>query len=110
MGVIRWILYIVVLIGVLALAYYATKWIAGVPTLSQTSRNIRILEKVMIGKDSYLLIVKVQDKVMMLSATPGGITKLEDLEEYIEAPKNSTQDFGKVFLKQKKKRNRRDKS
>lgn len=100
MIVLKLLLYFAVLIGVLVLAYYTTKLIAGTAGPRQASANIQILEKVMLGKDSYLLIARIQERVVLLGVTPGGIQKLEELEEYIEGSQKQPEDFGRVLAKQ----------
>ena len=97
MIILRLLLSMIVLAGVLVLAYYTTKFLARTTGSRLASANVRVLEKVMLGKESYLLIVKIQDRVILLGVTPGGIQKLEELDDYIESNKNTPQDFGKIF-------------
>lgn len=95
-------LYFAVVIGVLYLAYYATKMIGKTAGARQASANIQVLEKVVLTKDSFLLIVRIQDKVTLLGVTPGGISKLDELDGYEEGELKITEDFGTVFAKQLK--------
>lgn len=103
MIVLKLLLYFVVIIGVLVLAYYATKFIGGLAGAGQSSANIRILEKVMVSRDEFLLIVKIQDTIMLLGVTPGGISRLGELDDYIESSVPAPQDFGAVLAAQIKK-------
>ncbi|MBU3878562.1 flagellar biosynthetic protein FliO [Faecalicatena sp. AGMB00832] len=100
MIVLKLLLYFAVLIGVLVLAYYTTKLIAGTAGPRQSSANIQVLEKVTLGKESYLLIARVQERIVLLGVTPGGIQKLEELDEYIESSQKAPEDFGRVLAKQ----------
>ncbi len=100
MIVLKLLLYFAVLIGVLVLAYYTTKLIAGTAGPRQASANIKILEKVMLGKDSYLLIAQIQERIVLLGVTPGGIQKLEELDSYIESSQNVPEDFSRILAKQ----------
>lgn len=102
MILVKLLLYFVVLVGILCLAYYTTKLIGKTAGVRQASANIRVLEKVAVGKESFLLIVKVQDQIFLYGLTPQGITKLSELSEYDESALPETEDFGAVLTKQMK--------
>lgn len=103
MILIKLILYFAVLIGVLYLAYCTTRLLGKTAGIRQSSANMRVLEKTSLGKDSSLLIVKVQDKVLLLGVTPGGISKIQELSDYEEPEYKETADFGAVLAGQMKK-------
>ncbi len=74
----------VVVLGVFVLTYYATRFIAksygGGSFLSKNS-NIKIIERVALGKQQSLIIAKVANRYILLGVTADNIQKLETLDE-----------------------------
>lgn len=103
MTLVKLILYFIVVIGVLYLAYRTTKFVGQRSAGSQATANMRVLERVFVGKDSSLLIVEVQGRYLLLGATPSSIVKLEELEEYtgIQSAASGT-DFSQILSGQLK--------
>lgn len=98
----KMLFYCLVLIGVLALAYYTTKLIGKTTGVKQTQGNMKVLDRMPLTRDSYLLVVEVENKIMLLGVSQAGITKLEDLEAYTKDSPIETIDFKAAFLKQLK--------
>lgn len=79
------------LIGVLAiifLAYLATVWLSKRMRTGSSGRHIKIKERVMLGKDSCLLLIEMNGKIYFLSVT-GSHSELLDqfgVEELEELP------------------------
>ena len=72
---------IVILIGILYLAHFASK-LLGTSTMKRTSsKYIKLLDMMSIGQDKALAAINVGDKVFLIGITPGAITKITDLEE-----------------------------
>lgn len=92
------ILYFVVVIGVLYLAYWVTKMIGKQSQSAQVHGSLKVVERVSVGRDSSLLIVEVQGRYLLLGVTPGGIVKLEEIDDYT-APGRDLQvpEFGDIF-------------
>lgn len=44
-----------------------------------SGRELQVTEKVQLGKDSWLVIVRAGDRRMLLGVAPGGIARLDDL-------------------------------
>lgn len=64
-------------------AYYFSKFVANGyqgNTGANSLGNIEIIERRMIGKDQSLLVVKIEDKFWLISATPHNINKIDVLE------------------------------
>lgn len=100
MTVIKLVLYFIVLIAILCLAYYTTKLVGNGMGRKQDSGGIRVLERTAIARDSFLLIVEIQGAVMVLGVSPAGIQKICDLDTY-EPPKNTqSASFSSVFAGQ----------
>ncbi len=76
------ILMLLLIIAVFIGAYFTSKFVGGryQSSLSKGKSKIEILERRNIGKDQYLLLVKIGDKTMFLGATPQNINKIEDVE------------------------------
>lgn len=66
---------------VLVLAYGCTRLLAGrLPgTVTGSGQRIRILEKVPMGKDSHLLLVKLGDTYQFLGVSQGAVTCLRQV-------------------------------
>ncbi len=66
MTALKLVLYFIVLIAILCLAYYTTKLVGNGMGRKQDSGGIRVLERTVIARDSFLLIVEIQGTVMVL--------------------------------------------
>ena len=76
-----WALFVTCLI--LALAYFATRFLAGRMAAGGLARGRRltVLEQTAMGKDQKLLLVRLDDRVYFLAVTPGGASVLRELTE-----------------------------
>lgn len=65
------LLMLLLFIGILFLAWWTTRLIArkSGPVLGGGTQNMKILEKLCMGQDKNLLLVRVADKTLLLSAT-----------------------------------------
>lgn len=98
MILIKLILYFIVVIGVLYLAYRVTRFIGERSQGGQLSGSLKVLERVSVGRDSSLMIVEVQGRYLLLGVTPGGIVKLEELDEYQASGADmKIPEFGDIF-------------
>ncbi|WP_312643800.1 flagellar biosynthetic protein FliO [Hydrogenoanaerobacterium sp.] len=91
---------LVVLILILVLAYYTTKWIGKKGSMQSGSRMIKVLDRVMVGQDKMLMIVQVQDQTMLVGMTSHSVQKLCDIEnadELILQAKTSDTDFSSIL-------------
>jgi len=80
MGEILSLLYpLVVVIVIIVAAHYLTKWIAGKQSAFTSGNVIRVIERVAVTKDTYMLIVSVDDKPYLVSASNDGVRILEEL-------------------------------
>ncbi|MEA5010151.1 MAG: flagellar biosynthetic protein FliO [Angelakisella sp.] len=91
---------LIVFIGVLVLAYLATKFIGkrySVPGLS--ANNIKIIDKVYFGQDRALIIVQVTGKTLLIGTTAHHIEKICDIDaELLNKPEpRSPQAFSQTF-------------
>ncbi|MGO5114638.1 FliO/MopB family protein [Candidatus Avoscillospira sp. LCP25S3_F1] len=72
---------VVTVLLVMALAYGCTRLLAGrLPgTVTGSGQRIRILERVSMGKDSHLLLVKLGDTYQFLGVSQGTVTCLRQV-------------------------------
>lgn len=73
------VLFVVVVI--FFLAWYIPHVIAKKGSFGAKGRNIAILEKIPVSKDSYIMLLKTFDKVILVGVTPGGMTTLREIGE-----------------------------
>ena len=60
-----------------------------------------------VGRDSFLVVVKVQEKILLLGVSPSGIEKLDKLDSYEKMePAEAPPDFVAVLSSQLKARRR----
>ena len=65
---------------VLVLAWYCSRWLGGRFGFSAAGGTVRILERVMVGPDRSLLVVKAGEEVWLLGVTPQHIERLGELD------------------------------
>ena len=103
MAVLKVLFYLIVLILVLILAYVTTRMLGRGMNGRQQSGDMKILDRLAVGRDSYLMIVDVQGRILLVGVSPAGITRLEELETYErKSPAEVSPDFASVFTEQLK--------
>lgn len=65
---------------VLALAWFCSRWLGGRYGFQSMGRTIRVLERVMVGPDRSLLVVRTGEQVWLLGCTPQHIEKIGELD------------------------------
>ena len=66
-----------VIAGVLALAWWFTRYVVGRRARTRTAgRSLELIEELPLGKDQKLLLVRVGEQVQLFGAAPGGIARL----------------------------------
>ncbi len=69
-----------IFVGVLAVTYYVTKWIAGYQKSQYINNNLEVIETVRLTTNKYLQIVRAgQDKYFVIAIGKDEITKLGEL-------------------------------
>lgn len=100
MEILKLLLALVIVVAFFFLAYIVTRVVAGGNFLGIKGKNIRILEKLPLSRDSSILLLKAVDKVLVVGVTSSGMTTLRELEPdavEIEEPTAGGQDFASVF-------------
>ncbi|MFT8887927.1 MAG: flagellar biosynthetic protein FliO [Ethanoligenens sp.] len=99
-AIIKLLLTVVIVIIFFFLAYVVTRVVAGGNFLGVRGKNIRILEKLPLSRDSSILLLRAVDKVLVVGVTPSGMTTLRELAPdavELEEPPATPQDFATVF-------------
>jgi len=103
---------LIMVVAILVLTYYATRWYARRAGGAVSSKNIRVIDKVSLSNNTALVIACVCGKYYLLGMTEHGITLLRELEAFEEqAPELQAASFKKLFEKfteQPKKENKKD--
>jgi len=80
---------IVLMLAVFVGAYYFSKFVSKkYQPKNGGTRNIEIIERMAVGKDQSLALVKVSDKVFLLAFTAQSVTKIEEMDASL-FPENS---------------------
>ncbi len=59
---------------VLFLAWFLLRWIGGHAPIQSSFKHIRILDRVVIDREKYLLLVSVGDKTLLIAMSAGAVT------------------------------------
>lgn len=71
--------YFIVMIAILVAAYLTTKYIAG-KGVQMKSRNIRMIDRMMMGKDKQVVLIEVGDRNLLIGVTNQAISVLGDID------------------------------
>lgn len=74
------LIYAVIIFVILFLAWYIPRVVSIKGNASGRGRYIAILEKFPITKDSYIMLVKSFDKLLLVGVTPGGMKVLREVD------------------------------
>ncbi len=69
------------MVVVLVLAYYTTKWLGKRMNVSSSTNIIKVIDRVGVGQDKLLAVVKVGKQTMLIGMSGSSITKLCDLQD-----------------------------
>lgn len=99
-SVIQIVVTLIIVIVFFYLAYILTRTVAGGRFLGVHGKNIRVLEKLPLSKDTSILLLRAVDKVLVVGVTSAGMTVLRELapeevpaEQLSETPPS----FGEAF-------------
>lgn len=83
---------LLVVIFIFFLAWYIPHVIARKGTFNAKGRNICIIEKIPVSKDSYIMLLRAFDKYVLVGVTPGGMTTIKELDDDEYSPDDSKAD------------------
>lgn len=78
------------IIFVLVLTYYASRWYAK-KMGAGPGKYIQIIDRAVLGQGSAIYIVKVENKYYMLGSADKGVRMLSELPDFEETPQPGTQ-------------------
>lgn len=64
---------------VLIIAYFVTRWTAGIQKEQMTGRNMEVLDAVRLSNSKYLQIVRVGDKYLVIAVCKDTVTMLTEV-------------------------------
>ncbi len=70
---------VIMLIIVVALAYFSTKWIASAKLINRSNSAINIIDSVGVGINASILLIKVGDQFFLVGLTKERITFLSEV-------------------------------
>lgn len=91
---------IVITVLVLVATWLATRWIGRKSQISQSSRNVKIIERTPIARDKYLAIIEVAGKFYLISVTTQNVqmmTEIEDPDKLKKQPQPVNQSFASMY-------------
>lgn len=91
---------ILMIIAVVVLAFYSTRWLGKRMGGSASGRYLTVIDRVSLGQDKYLAVVKVGHKHLLIGVSSGSVTNLGELDEQDLAaaqPPPQPPSFGDAF-------------
>ncbi len=94
---------------VLFLAWFLLRWIGGHAPIQSNFKHIRILDRVVIDREKYLLLVSVGDKTLLIAMSAGSVTTVCEFDAQqralFETAPESEQPFAAVIKQMLPKKN-----
>ena len=91
----RSFLYIFILIAVMAIAFYVTKYLSA-KSRGYTSGNLKIIEGLSVGQHSSVLLIKAGEKFMLIGVTKENVNYLSEIDG-TDLESSSVTPPGRVF-------------
>ena len=66
---------------VLALAYYATRWLGTNMTMKPTSKYIQVIDRLYLDRDKMIVIVYIDQKYKVLAISGNAIETIDEFDE-----------------------------
>ncbi len=66
---------------VVLLAYFTTKYIANATYINRKAKNMKIIESLAIGREKFLLLIRVSKKVLLVSVAKDTVNLLSTFDE-----------------------------
>ncbi len=70
---------ILLIIGIVVLAFYSTKWLGKRAGAPQSGKYLAVVDRIALGQDKSIAIVKVKDKYLLVGIASGSINVLCEL-------------------------------
>lgn len=112
-SVIQFITVLLIFVFVLGVAYFTTRYVAGIQKDKYKTGNMELIETLRISNNKYLQIVRVADKFFCMAVCKDTVTMLGEIRKedmvFYENSMNSNLNFQDIFerIKQKQLDNRK---
>lgn len=80
-GVLQFIALLILFVIILVAAYYVTRLVGGKTLKNYRGKNIKILEGIMLSKESNLYLVSIGNKYLLLGCNSNHITCLKEVDK-----------------------------
>ena len=77
---------LVALLAAIGLMFWASRWTRRLFFRQAPGREMRVIDRMAIGKNSTLLLVQMRDRVYWIADHPGGVAKLDDWPATADSP------------------------
>ena len=95
----------VALCVVLALAYYATRWLGTNVTMKPTSKYIQVIDRLYLDRDKMIVIVFIDQRYKVLAISGSAIETIDEFDELpvsVAAQSSSSVTFSDLIKKYQK--------
>jgi len=86
---------------VIAGAYWTTKWMGRHHNAYSSGRHIQVLERVMLARDTYLILARVGGKTYLVSVSPGRVEFVREVDQQelgdVESKRAGSDFFGTLL-------------
>ncbi|MFA9381523.1 MAG: flagellar biosynthetic protein FliO [Acetanaerobacterium sp.] len=72
---------ILMVVAIVVLAFYSTKWLGKRMGGAVKSRYLSVIDRVSLGQDKYIAVVKVGEKHLLIGVSSGSVTNLGELSQ-----------------------------
>jgi flagellar protein FliO/FliZ len=72
---------ILMIVAIVVLAFYSTRWLGKRMGGSTASRYLSVVDRIPLGQDKYIAIVRVGEKNLLIGVSQGSVTNLGELNE-----------------------------
>ncbi len=79
---------------ILALAYWCSRYLGRRYGGGVSGKYLKVIDRVQVGADRYLLLVKLEDHTWLIGVSPAGIQLLSEPEDFVWEPEEEAQENG----------------
>lgn len=72
---------ILMIVAIVVLAFYSTRWLGKRMAGSSASKHLAVVDRISLGQDKFIAIVKVGEKKLLIGVSSGSVTNLGELSE-----------------------------
>ena len=80
MGIEQFLWFIFVFISIIVMAYYLSRYYASFTLSANKTRYIKVVDKYVIGRDKFILLIKIDKKFYLIGITNNDIRLISDID------------------------------